>query len=236
MKFKSRYKSCLWSRKDVWGTLLKKKNTFLRVKWDRMMAILSSQQRRKIGKKLCKDYSLIKPSTRSNQVYNYVRWGFRNSLSNRLCVRRFYGDINHKSFRNICKVNNSDQLSQALESRLDINLYRLEFFTSIYSSRQAILHGKVLVNSKKITFGHFLLKFGDVVEFCPSFRPFIFDYLMQRNKYRFKNDRLIKLSSKWVLCDYSNLFFIINGPIKPFLFYPYRFDLDELISFANYGY
>nr|QWK44945.1 ribosomal protein S4 [Protohalopteris sp.] len=235
MKFKSRYKSCLWARKDVWGNLLKKKHTFLRVKWDRMMAILSSQRRRRRGKP-CKDYGIVKPSSRSNQVYNYVRWGFRNSLGNRLCARRFYGDVSHKSFRKLCKVDSVRELAQVLESRLDINLCRLEFFSSIYCSRQAILHGKILVNNKKVTFGHFLLKFGDIVEFCPSFRPFMHDYLVYRSKFRYRSDRLIRLSSRWVLCDYSNLFFIINGSIKPFLFYPYRFELDELISFANYGY
>lgn len=236
MKFKSRYKSCLWSRKDIWGTLLQKKHTFLSVKWDRIMAILSSQKRRG-GQKLCKDYSLIKPDSRPNQVYKYPRWGFRNSLSNRLCAKRFYGDINHRSFRKICRVNSIEHLSQVLESRLDVNLYRLKFFPSIYFSRQAILHGKVLVNGKKVTFRHFSLQFGDIVEFCPTFRPFVRSQILSKSKTIVFRDRLrLELSSRWILCDYCNLSFIINGPIKPFLYYPYRFELDELISYANYGY
>lgn len=236
MKFKSRYKSCSWARKDVWGTLLQKKHTFLRVKWDRIMAILSSRKRRR-GQNLCKDYSLVKPTSRPNQVYKYPRWGFRNSLSNRLCARRFYGDVSHKSFRKLCKVNSVEQLAQSLESRLDINLYRLKFFPSIYSSRQAILHGKILVNSKKITFGHFSLKFGDIVEFCPTFRSFVRTQFLSRSKNQhFRNRLRLEFSSQWIVSDYSNLSFVVNGSIKPFLYYPYRFDLDELISYANYGY
>nr|YP_011008390.1 ribosomal protein S4 [Syringoderma abyssicola]WBP70361.1 ribosomal protein S4 [Syringoderma abyssicola] len=200
------------------------------------MGILGSRKWRRY-QRLCKDYSLIKPPTRPNQPYKYPRWAFRHSLGNRVCIRRFYGDLGHKGFRKVCRVKSSKNLVQVLESRLDINLYRLGFFSSIFFSRQAILHGKVLVNSKKITHSHFLLEPGDVVEFCPSFRPLIRSQLMVSRKERDYQNRLkVKPTPGWIHTDYSSLSFIMYERVNLAIFYPFRANLDEVIWFSKYGY
>lgn len=47
--------------------------------------------------------------------------------------------------------------------RLDLILVRAGFFKSIFAARQAILHKKIYLNGKIVTFSNYLLKKGDVV-------------------------------------------------------------------------
>ena len=79
MRFKHRYKSCLWSRTDIWGDLLSKEKTFLRPKWDGIIGVLSSQKRlhrpltniNRYRYPLCHDYNFLKPRVRPNQIFKY---------------------------------------------------------------------------------------------------------------------------------------------------------------------
>ena len=236
MRFKPKYKSCFWTKTDIWGNLLKKRG-FLKPKWERLLGSLISKKRRRY-QKLCKNYSLLKPSSRPNQPYKYPRWDFRNSLSNRLSLRRFYGDLSYTFFKKIAyRTKTINNFVQILESRLDITLYRLGFFSSIFESRQAVLHGKVLVNGKKIIFDHFLLKFGDIVEFCPSYRVILQNNILLRRKnieYLFRLK--VHPTPMWIQTDYSNLSFIVIGKINLTIFYPFYLELDEILCSSKYRY
>lgn len=202
MRFKPKYKSCLWSRTDIWGDLLCKEKTFLRPKWDSIMGILGGRRRRrrplsktrgrhKIKRSsypLCHNYKYIQPHSRPNQTFKYNKWGYRNTLSILFCIRRFYGDLGHKKFKKSCKLlskskGSSQKLIGNLEKRLDVTLYRLGFFHSILYSRQAILHNKIIVNGKFINNGNFMLRKGDFVEFCPTQRINIQASLLSRYKH-----------------------------------------------------
>nr|YP_011008181.1 ribosomal protein S4 [Eisenia bicyclis]WBP70082.1 ribosomal protein S4 [Eisenia bicyclis] len=264
MRFKHRYKSCLWSRTDIWGDLLSKEKTFLRPKWDSIIGVLSSQKRRhrplaNIGRyryPLCHDYNFLKPRVRPNQIFKYNRISYRNTLSLLMCVKRFYGDLSNKSFKIFCKrlvfgKIPSKKFIEVFEGRLDICLYRLGFFHSIYYSRQAILHSQVLVNGKKIDYGGFILQKGDYVEFCPSqrnairirlvarykrFRSFYIKLERWRLSNRFKFDLHLHPTPKWIHTDYSNLSFFISADVCTPVFYPFRVDIDEAIWASKYGY
>ena len=272
MRFKHRYKSCLWSKTDIWGDLLSKEETFLRPKWDTIMGVLGSQKRprrplakdstqnKQMGRRpphpLCHDYKFLKTRSRANQTFKYNRWGYRNTLSILFCLRRFYGDLNHAAFKKICKPwfkskTPSQKLLGGLEGRLDIVLYRLGFFHSIYYSRQAILHNKVLVNGTKIGYGGFVLQKGDYVEFCPTQRPAIRARLLARYKHfrsfrvrmerwrlsqRFKFELHLQPTPKWIQTDYSNLSFILSSNVSVPVIYPFRADIDEALWVAKYGY
>ncbi|CAL8412636.1 unnamed protein product [Dictyota dichotoma] len=237
MKFKSIYKSCFWSKTDIWGCLLKKKNSFLHVKWDRILGVLSSRKRRRY-QKLCKNYNLVGPTSRPNQPYKYPRWYFKNSLSNGVCVRRFYGDLRFEMLKSMCnKAKTVDSFMKCLESRLGINLYRLGFFSSVFESKQAILHGKVLVNGVKITFDHYILKPGDLIEFCPKFRSKLKSRMITRRKNINYSDRLkLNPTPFWIQTDYSNLSFIILCETNNAVFYPFRIDFDEVLNSSKYRY
>nr|YP_011008146.1 ribosomal protein S4 [Egregia menziesii]WBP70047.1 ribosomal protein S4 [Egregia menziesii] len=264
MRFKHRYKSCLWSKIDIWGDLLSKEKTFLRPKWDNIISILVNQKRRhrplvninRYRYPLCHNYDFFKPRVRPNQIFKYNRISYRNTLSLLLCIRRFYGDLNKKAFKKFCQPlvtlkNPSQKLIESLEGRLDISLYRLGFFHSIYYSRQAILHNKVLVNGKKIGHRGFILQKGDYVEFCPSQRSAIKARLVARYKRfrsfhvklerwrlsnRFKFELHLQPTPKWIQTDYSNLSFILSSNVCGPVIYPFRVDLDEAIWASKYGY
>jgi len=237
MKFKSTYKSCFWSKTDIWGSVLQKRNSFLRVKWDRLLGILGSRKRRRY-QKLCKNYSFLSPASRSNQPYKFPKWCFRNSLSNSICVRRFYGDVRLKTLKSLCyRAKTVDTLISCLESRLDMNLFRLGFFSSIFESKQAVLHGKVLVNGVKITFDHYILKPGDIIEFCPKFRAALKLRMISRRKKKSYSDRLkLKPTPSWIHTDYSNLSFILLCESNTSVFYPFRVDFDEVLNSSKYRY
>lgn len=264
MRFKQKYKSCLWSRTNIWGDLLSKEHTFLSPKWDSMIAILRSQKRRhrplmninRYRYPICRDYKYLQPRSRPNQVFKYNRVGYRNTLSLILCIRRFYGDLSHRFFKSFCEPafnlkDPSHYLLGALEGRLDMCLYRLGFFHSIYYSRQAILHNKVLVNGKKIKHGGFVLKKGDFVEFCPEQRPAIKARLIARFKrfrsfevrsvrwrlaHRYKLQLHLQPTPGWIQTDYSNLSFMLSSEVgSPFMF-PFRLNIDEALWASKYGY
>lgn len=237
MKFKSTYKSCFWSKTDIWGSILQKKNSFLHTKWDRLLGVLGSRRRRRY-QKLCKNYGLLRPMGRPNQPYKFPKWYFRNSLSNRVCIRRFYGDLRLKILKSLCdKSKKVPVLVSRLESRLDINLFRLGFFSSIFESKQAVSHGKVLVNGIRVTYDHYTLKPGDVVEFCPQFRPVLKSRMILRRGNISYSDRLkLKPTPSWIHTDYSNLSFILLYGINVSVFYPFRVDFDEVLNSSKYRY
>lgn len=264
MRFRNRYKSCLWARTNIWGDLLAKEKTFLRPKWDSIISILRSQKRRhrplvninRYRHPICHNYKFLQPRTRANQVFKYNRIGYRNTLSLLLCLKRFYGDLSHKSFKKFCKPafnlkEPSQKLLASLESRLDICLYRLGFFHSIYYSRQAILHNKVLVNGEKINKSGFVLQKGDLVEFCPSHRAAIKARLVARYKdfrssqvrlerwrlsHRYKLKLHLQPTPKWIQTDYSNLSFILSSDVCVPVIYPFRANIDEALWVSKYGY
>lgn len=264
MRLKHRYKSCLWSKTNIWGDLLAKEGTFLRPKWDSLISVLRSQKKRhrplvnidRYRHPICHDYGFVQPRSRANQVFKYNRVSYRNTLSILLCLRRFYGDLNYKTFKKVClstykTKTPSQSLLNNLEARLDICLYRLGFFHSIYYSRQAILHNKILVNGKKIGNSRFILQKGDYVEFCPEQREAIKTRLVERFKrfkhpqvrlerwrlsYRYKLSLYLPPTPKWVQTDYSNLSFIVSSEILPPVLYPFRANVDEAIWSSRYGY
>jgi small subunit ribosomal protein S4 len=51
-----------------------------------------------------------------------------------------------------------------LEQRLETIVYRAKFVPTVFAARQFINHGHVKVNGKRVTFGSYQLKEGDVVE------------------------------------------------------------------------
>ena len=61
-----------------------------------------------------------------------------------------------------------ENLITLLESRLDVVLYRCRFFPSFSSCKQAINHGKILVNHRQVRITGHLLKAGDLIQVNPQ--------------------------------------------------------------------
>ncbi|MDR2986234.1 MAG: 30S ribosomal protein S4 [Nocardiopsaceae bacterium] len=96
-------------------------------------------------------------------------------------ARRIYG-ILEKQFGNYyteatkTRGKTGEALLQILESRLDNVIYRAGFAKSRDMARQAVRHGHVLVNGRKVDIPSFRVSDSDIVEIAPKFHeltPFI---------------------------------------------------------------
>jgi len=85
-------------------------------------------------------------------------------------LKGYYGDITEKQFKRIYKDADSKRgdtgefLVGLLESRLDAVVYRAKFVPTIFSARQFVNHGHVLVNGKRVNIPSYRVKADDVVE------------------------------------------------------------------------
>ena len=64
----------------------------------------------------------------------------------------------------ICDKKTIDSNIVAIESQVDLMLYRLGFTTSVRMGQQWIRHGKVFVNQKQVLHVNSLLQVGDCLE------------------------------------------------------------------------
>jgi small subunit ribosomal protein S4 len=96
-------------------------------------------------------------------------------------ARRIYG-ILEKQFGNYyteatkTRGKTGEALLQILESRLDNVIYRAGFAKSRDMARQAVRHGHVLVNGRKVDIPSYRVSDSDIVEIAPKFHeltPFI---------------------------------------------------------------
>jgi small subunit ribosomal protein S4 len=96
-------------------------------------------------------------------------------------ARRIYGVL-EKQFGNYyteatkTRGKTGEALLQILESRLDNLVYRAGFAKSRDMARQAVRHGHVLVNGRKVDIPSYRVSENDIVEIAPKFHeltPFI---------------------------------------------------------------
>jgi ribosomal protein S4 len=114
--------------------------------------------------------------------------------------RFFYGGISKNQLKKYCKrafkyrYDSVLHFRKILESRLDVILLRLGLNNSILSVKQDILHGRILVNDKCITYYNFEVKDCDIVSFKEEFK----DILRNRffNNFLKKRKKLLKIGIK----------------------------------------
>ncbi len=85
-------------------------------------------------------------------------------------LKGYYGDLTEKQFRRIfteaerLRGDTGEKLIGLLERRLDSVIYRAKFVPTIFSARQFINHGHVLVNEKKVNIASYRVNEGDTIE------------------------------------------------------------------------
>jgi small subunit ribosomal protein S4 len=88
-------------------------------------------------------------------------------------ARRTYG-ISERQFASYFKKSlkwkgvTGEKLLELLERRLDNVVFRLSLCSSRAQARQAVRHGHILVNGKKVNIPSFMVKVGDVIKVKPS--------------------------------------------------------------------
>lgn len=89
-------------------------------------------------------------------------------------LRFYYGNIRERQFRNIFKEaarrggDTGENLIALLEQRLDAVVYRAKFCPTVFSARQLINHGHIMVNGKRVNIPSYRLRPGDEVALKPA--------------------------------------------------------------------
>ena len=85
-------------------------------------------------------------------------------------LKGYYGNLTEKQFSRTYdeaarrKGNTAEHLIGLLESRLDAIVYRAKFTPTVFSARQFVNHGHVLVNGKRVNIASYRVKADDVVQ------------------------------------------------------------------------
>ena len=94
---------------------------------------------------------------------------YGNQLFAKQKLKFYYGDLTERQFRNIFKKasnikgDTSQILIELLERRLDAVVFRLKFAPTVFSARQLVNHGHVLVNGKVVNKKSYQVNDGDEI-------------------------------------------------------------------------
>ena len=89
-------------------------------------------------------------------------------------LKKYYGDITEKQFLKIYQAasrkrgDTSQILIELLERRLDAVVFRLKFAPTVFSARQLVNHGHVLVNGKVVNKKSYQVNDGDEISLQQS--------------------------------------------------------------------
>ncbi len=95
---------------------------------------------------------------------------YGTQLNAKQMLKGYYGNITEKQFRSLFaeavrrRGDTIENFIGILEQRLDAVIYRLKFVPTVFSARQFISHGHILVNGKRVTIPSYRVREGDVVE------------------------------------------------------------------------
>ncbi|HKJ63349.1 MAG TPA: 30S ribosomal protein S4 [Hyphomicrobiales bacterium] len=94
-------------------------------------------------------------------------------------LKGYYGNITERQFRKVydeatrLKGDTSENLIGLLERRLDAIVYRAKFVPTVFSARQFVSHGHVLVNGKRVNIPSYRCRPDDVIEVRESSREMV---------------------------------------------------------------
>jgi small subunit ribosomal protein S4 len=85
-------------------------------------------------------------------------------------LKMYYGGLGERQFRRYYQEasrrrgDTGEILIELLERRLDAVIYRMKFAPTIFTARQLVNHGHVLVNGKRVNIPSFQVSDGDTIE------------------------------------------------------------------------
>ncbi len=144
-------------------------------------------------------------------------------------LRRFYGNIGRKKFKR--SLNNlgitpnvtNRSFGYFLESRLDVVLYRSNFFPSIYSARQFINHRKVYVNGFLVDKPGFRLNIDDLINLKNSSKLYV------QLKDRLQDDKVIGNHPNYIHVNYQlGIIKLLRLPANSEIPFPFFMDLKNM--------
>lgn len=129
--------------------------------------------------KIVSDEKEFRRRKRTLKIANYLM---------KLKLRRFYGNLGKRKLKRVLNKPflYSNVMGRAfvyfLEGRLDVILYRSNFFTSIFAARQYISHNKVLINGLLVNKPNYIVSLHDIITLCNTEK--LYFLLKERLKLR----------------------------------------------------
>lgn len=223
-------------QEDIWGTLaLKNKpSQVLNYLYE---AYQNNYKYKKLLKSTKKSFFLVRK--RGKFLYKVVtgekefkrkkRTLKINNYLNLLKLRRFYGNIRERQFkRNFKNLLLTPQVinrvfAYFLESRLDVVLYRSNFFSSIFAAKQFINHKKVFVNGMLVNKPGYRLKIDDVVHIKNS------AIFYENLKYRLEKNMILTNHPSYLFVNYKlGLIKLISLPTNEKVPYPFFMNVKTM--------
>jgi ribosomal protein S4 len=144
---------------------------------------------------------------------------FKTLLEERKKLSIIYGCLGEKKIKKLALQANKfsgkfdENFIKIIESRLDVVLFRICFFPTIFSARQWINHKHILVNNSIVYSAGYQLKSGDIISVLPEKRLFlkrkISSFMAEKMKirsihYRLKMDTFYTVIKNYM--PYVNVF------------------------------
>lgn len=143
-------------------------------------------------------------------------------------LKGYYGDLTEKQFRRIfleaskLKGDTAENLIGLLERRLDALVYRSKFADTIFSARQFVNHGHVLVNGKKVNIPSYRVRAGDVIEVRAESKKLVLEATQ-------RSDRAVP---DYIFADHSSMkTTLLRVPLLVDVPYPVLMEPHLVISF-----
>lgn len=168
---------------------------------------------------------------------------YKRQLMAKQRLRRYYGSIRENQFYSLYKKASlykgspSSNLFVLLERRLDVIIFRSGFAPSIYSSRQLISHGHVLVNNKKVTISSYIVQNNDLIQINKAsihiVKRLMLEKINNSNKLKFfiKKNFLIPVYLEVNFNIFSTT--LINTPTRKKIPYPIKFSKNLIDKFYS---
>jgi small subunit ribosomal protein S4 len=228
-RFKPLYKQFINLNENVQNR--KKILQFKKQKWIKLVSLV---------KKKLKRYKKFKPQNQTQYVVSrypnkwnsYKKGKYRNILQIYKKFKLFYGNFTRQKIKKFIKqslninnkINNTNLIFlKIFESRLDTILYRAKFSKSIRESRQLIVHGKILVNNKKIHSQCYFAKSGDLITI-----KFNDSWVIEKN---IANAIIWPIPPKHLVINYKTLQIIVgtidNNNLSSY--FHFNFNLEKLL-------
>lgn len=150
------------------------------------------------------NYSLMMPKYKRQQLFNkpYIK-----HLREMLHFRVYYGDYSIKKFRRYLervdrrRIDFESSVLFLLESRLDIVLYRLNFFKHPRAARIFVQNKNVLINNKIVSNLNYHLYLHQVISVKKKYKNFFYKTLVRK----LKNEEVVFNNPKYIEVNYKLL-------------------------------
>lgn len=153
----------------------------------------------------------------------------RNIYLTMLKLRRFYGNLGKKKFTRVFRQKglHSNALGRSfayfLESRLDVILYRSNFFNSIFAARQAINHKKIYINGILVTQPSYKVFINDIInisEICNFYKKL---------KQKLENNKILSNYPSYLEVNYKlGVILLIKMPTNKDVPFPFFMNLNNI--------